>query len=145
MVRINFVFIHLIMNYMETPARKTPETKYFRQSLKTHLRNGTQRIHSGKAPLLPIIPFFQFPDLFVVIIAVAGLFFGREVVNNHIVNQITSSMGEETAGQIQSIVASQTEERKSIWAAIIGVVTMLIRSYWRFRSVSEIAEYNMGG
>ena len=50
---------------------------------------------------------FSLPGLFVVIITLAGIFFGRDAVNEQILNQITSSMGEETATDIQNIIQEQ--------------------------------------
>jgi len=110
---------------MEAPAKKLRD-----HNITTILKNTFIEWNSKdpfrESAVIAYYSIFAIPGLFVLIIAVAGLFFGREVVNNHIVNQITSSMGEDTAGQIQSIVASQTEEKSSIWAAIIGIITMLI-------------------
>ena len=69
---------------------------------------------------------FSLPGLMVVIITVAGYFFGHEAVNGQIAGQITSTMGADTALQIQDIVAKATESKNSVWATIIGVVTILV-------------------
>jgi membrane protein len=71
---------------------------------------------------------FSLPGLFVVIVTLAGIFFGRDVVNEHIVTQITSSMGQETADQIQNIIQQQESQtsKTSIWGAIIGIATLLL-------------------
>jgi membrane protein len=63
-----------------------------------------------------------------VIITLAGIFFGRDVVNEHIVTQITSSMGQETSDQIQNIIKQQETQtsKASFWGAIIGVATLLL-------------------
>ncbi len=71
---------------------------------------------------------FSLPGLFVVIITVAGIFFGRDAVNAHIVQQITSSLGGDTADQIQKIIAQQEDQtsKTSLWGALIGIVTLLL-------------------
>src|SRR6185436_8676342 len=46
---------------------------------------------------------FSLPGLFVVILALAGYFFGKEAVNGRLEAEITSTMGAETASQIQSM------------------------------------------
>jgi membrane protein len=69
---------------------------------------------------------FSIPGLFVVIVVVAGFFFGRDVINNQIANQISESLGKDTAGQIQNIVAQQTGGNKPWWAAIINSVMGLL-------------------
>ncbi len=66
------------------------------------------------------------PGLLVIIITVAGYFFGAEAVNNRLASQISSTMGADAADQIQTIITSASESKQSFWAAIIGVITMLI-------------------
>lgn len=69
---------------------------------------------------------FSLPGLLVVIITVAGYFFGQEAVNGQIATQITSTMGLETANQIQDIIINATQSKNSLWASIIGVITILL-------------------
>jgi membrane protein len=71
---------------------------------------------------------FSLPGLFVVIVTLAGFFFGRDVVNEHLVNQITSSLGGDAARQIQDIIKEQQSQtsKTSIWGAIIGIATLLL-------------------
>ncbi len=69
---------------------------------------------------------FSLPGLLVVIVSVAGYFFGQEAVDGQIASQITSTMGADTAQQIQDIIAKGTESKNSLWATIIGVITILV-------------------
>jgi len=69
---------------------------------------------------------FSLPGLLIVIITVAGYFFGQEAVNGQIASQITSTMGADTAQQIQDIIAKGTESKNSFLATIIGVLTILV-------------------
>lgn len=69
---------------------------------------------------------FSLPGLLVVIVTVAGYFYEQEAVNGQIATQITSTMGAETALQIQDIIAKGTESKNSLLATIIGVLTILI-------------------
>lgn len=71
---------------------------------------------------------FSLPGLFVVIISLAGIFFGRDVVNEHIFGQITSALGQEASDQIQKIVSQQESQNseRNIWGAVIGIVTLLL-------------------
>ncbi|HLP05733.1 MAG TPA: YihY/virulence factor BrkB family protein [Paludibacter sp.] len=69
---------------------------------------------------------FSLPGLLVVIIAVAGYFFGTEAVNNQLAVQLTSTMGADTAKQIQNMVAEASKFENSLLATIIGVVTILV-------------------
>jgi len=69
---------------------------------------------------------FSLPGLLVVIVTLAGYFFGRDAVNNHLAAQITVTLGADTAEQIQSIIVKASEIENSVWALIIGVVTIFV-------------------
>jgi len=69
---------------------------------------------------------FSLPGLLMVIITIAGYFFGADAVNTHLASQITSAMGAETAKQIQDIIATASQSKNSVWATIIGVITILV-------------------
>jgi len=110
---------------MEAPAKKIKKLNLF-AILKNTFKEWNSKDPFRESAIIAYYSIFSIPGLFVVIIAVAGLFFGKDVVNNQIMDQVTSSMGGETAGQIQSFVESHSQEKRSIWAAIIGIATMLI-------------------
>jgi membrane protein len=69
---------------------------------------------------------FSLPGLLVVIVTLAGYFLGRDAVNNHLAAQFTNILGADTAEQIQSMIVKASESQNSIWAAIIGVITIFI-------------------
>ncbi|HEX2974334.1 MAG TPA: YihY/virulence factor BrkB family protein, partial [Bacteroidales bacterium] len=81
-----------------------------------------------ESAIIAYYSIFSLPGLFVVIVTLAGFFFGRDAVNQHIINQITSSMGQDTAQQIQNIISQQERqtETRSIWGAVIGIATLLL-------------------
>jgi membrane protein len=47
-------------------------------------------------------------------------------VNNHLTAQITGTLGAQTADQIHDIIVKASEAKNSLWAAIIGVVTIIV-------------------
>mgnify|MGYP001422911750 CR=1 FL=1 len=69
---------------------------------------------------------FSLPGLLVVIVSVAGYFFGQEAVNGQIASQITSTLGADIALQIQDIIIKGTQSKNSVWATIIGLFTILL-------------------
>jgi membrane protein len=69
---------------------------------------------------------FSMPGLLIVIITIAGYFFGLEAVNNRLSSQISSIMGADTARQIQDMVKIATESKNSIWATFMGIITILV-------------------
>lgn len=71
---------------------------------------------------------FSIPGLLVLIISVAGYFFGNETVNNNILEQISSTMGSETSKQISQILIKSTQSKSTVWGSIIGVIILLVGS-----------------
>jgi len=69
---------------------------------------------------------FSLPGLLVVVMTLAGYFFGREAVNNQVAAQFTSTMGSETAKQIQDMIIQASRLRNSLLATIIGIITILV-------------------
>lgn len=69
---------------------------------------------------------FSLPGLLVVIITVVGFFVGQDAINGQISAQFTSTMGADTAEQVQDITAKASASASSICAAILGVVTILL-------------------
>lgn len=71
---------------------------------------------------------FSIPALLVIVIALAGLAFGREAVQGEISNQIGSAIGHESAKQVEEMIANSSGEKTSIVATIIGIVTLILGS-----------------
>jgi membrane protein len=79
-----------------------------------------------QSAIIAYYAIFSLPALLVIIIAVAGLVFGREAVSGQISNQIGSLIGHETGETIEKMIASASATKDSIIATIIGVVTVII-------------------
>jgi membrane protein len=60
-----------------------------------------------------------------IVIAIAGLAFGRDAAQNAITAQLSSLMGQQTAEVLQSAVASAAGKSSGIVATIIGIVTLI--------------------
>lgn len=69
---------------------------------------------------------FSLPGLLVLIMTLAGYFFGRDAVNDHLTKQITATLGVDPAEQIQDMIIKASEIKNSFWAALIGVVTIFV-------------------
>ena len=69
---------------------------------------------------------FSIPGLLVLIIAIAGYFFGQDVVNKNLFNQISETIGSETALQIQDVLTKSTAEKSTTWGSIIGILVLLV-------------------
>lgn len=71
---------------------------------------------------------FSLPALLVVIISVAGFAFGAEVVHSKVLGQVKDTMGAQTADQVKVMLESARQSKTSIWATIIGAITVIIGS-----------------
>jgi membrane protein len=69
---------------------------------------------------------FSLPALLVIVIGLAGFVFGHDAVTGKVSAAISSAMGKETADQIQDIVAKSMMSKNSIWATLIGAVTLVM-------------------
>lgn len=79
-----------------------------------------------ESAIIAYYAIFSLPGLLVVVMTLAGYFFGREAVNNQVAAQFTSTMGAETAKQIQDMIIQASRLRNSLLATIIGVITILV-------------------
>jgi len=71
---------------------------------------------------------FSIPWLLVLVISIAGYFFGNDSVNRNILEQISSTMGSETADQISEILIKSTQSKSTFWGSFIGIVILLVGS-----------------
>jgi len=69
---------------------------------------------------------FSLPGLLVVVITLAGYFFGADAVSGQLNDQISQAVGKESAEMIQAIVKSSMESKDSIWATILGIGTIIL-------------------
>lgn len=94
--------------------------------LKTTTKKWWAREPFRESAIIAYYAIFSMPGLLVVIITIAGYFFAEDAVNNRLTSHISSIMGADTAIQVQNIIKNASESKNSIWATIIGVVTLLV-------------------
>ena len=68
---------------------------------------------------------FSLPALLVLIINVAGFFFGKDAVAGEIYTQVQGVMGDETAQQVSEIVSKAGETKAGIISSIIAIITII--------------------
>ena len=61
-----------------------------------------------------------------IVIAIAGLAFGRDAAQNAITAQLSGLMGQQTAEVLQTAVASAASKSSGIVATIVGIITLLV-------------------
>ena len=68
---------------------------------------------------------FSLPGLLVIIINLAGYFYGEEAITRRISAEIEGMIGGNTAKDIEAIIANASMHRDSTFASLIGVATLI--------------------
>lgn len=68
---------------------------------------------------------FSLPGLLVIIINIAGYFFGEEAVTGEVTRQIGGVIGGDTAEDIEKIIARASVDKGSTLSTVLGVATLL--------------------
>ncbi len=69
---------------------------------------------------------FSMPGLLVLIITIAGYFFGHDAVSQKIVTQIATTLGADTAASIEDMLTKVGQSKSTIVGSIIGISTILV-------------------
>ena len=87
---------------------------------------------------------FALPPLLIVIISVCGIFLGKDAVSGKIFGQINGIVGNEAALQIQDIIKNVNLHSDNVFAATLGIVTLLIGASGVFGEVQSSINYIWG-
>ena len=79
-----------------------------------------------QSAIIAYYAIFSIPGLLVLIIAVAGYFFGQDAVNQNLIAQVSETIGSETALQIQEVLSKSTAEKSTTWGSIVGITILLL-------------------
>jgi membrane protein len=113
------------MNYQKIGKMKIPFGKIFK-ILKKALKEWWDKDPFRESAIIAYYAIFALPGLLVVILTTAGYFFGNDAINNLITAQFTSTMGADTALQVQNIIVQASKAKNSVLATIIGVIVMFV-------------------
>lgn len=80
---------------------------------------------------------FSLGPLMIVILFLAGIFFGRDAVEGTVFTQMRSFVGADAALQIQEIIKNVSIGGKSHFAAIVGVLTLLVGTTTMFAEMQD--------
>ena len=69
---------------------------------------------------------FSLAPVLILVIAVAGIFLGREAAQGKIVEQLTGMLGLDAAKMVQAAILKASARDAGIRASVIGIVTMLV-------------------
>jgi membrane protein len=84
---------------------------------------------------------FSIGPVLIIIISLAGLFYGREAVQGKIYYQINGLVGNSAALQIQDIIQNIEKSQLSASGAVIGVIVLLIGATGVFTEIQDSINY----
>jgi membrane protein len=94
--------------------------------LKAAFKKWWSRDPFKESSVIAYAAIFSLPGLMVVIVTLAGYFFGHELVTAQLHSNIASVMGIDTADQIQQMIIYALLSKGSGWASLLGMITILI-------------------
>lgn len=97
----------------------------FWKLLKRAFQQWNSRDPFRESAIIAYYAIFSLPGLLLVIITLAGYFFGEGRISEYISSEIAEAVNEETARQVQDIVDKAYDEDQSLFATIIGIATIL--------------------
>src|SRR5438445_7694205 len=71
---------------------------------------------------------FSIAPVLLIVIAIAGLVFGRDAAQGAIVAQLSGLMGQQSAEALQNMLKSASSTSSGTLATIIGAVTLLVKA-----------------
>jgi membrane protein len=109
------------------------------------LRNAAEEFFSDNgvklSASLSYYTVFSIGPVLIIIISLAGIFFGREAVEGKIFWQINGLVGAEAAAQIEEIIKNIQKSQFSTSGALIGVILLIIGATGVFTEIQDSINY----
>jgi membrane protein len=116
----------------------TKKLKDFWNLLRETFSEWNNREPFNNSIIIAYYTIFSLPGLLVIIINLAGYFFGYEAVTNQIASQMQGLVGGDTAKDVQDIVTKASASKDSTLASILGIATMLFGATGVFYQLQQI-------
>ena len=93
---------------------------------KTTFKEWNEKDPFRQSAIIAYYSIFSIPGLLVLIIAIAGYFFGHENVSQNLIAQISETIGPESALQISDMLKKSTTEKSTAWGSVLGISVLLV-------------------
>ena len=107
---------------LEQPVRLPPLATLLLESVKGWSKDNVPRLGAS----LAYYTLFSIAPVLVIVIAVAGYFFGAEAVRGEIVRQVDDLIGVDGGRALQGLLEGASRERTGAVATVIGGFTFLL-------------------
>ncbi|SEM16475.1 membrane protein [Chryseobacterium taichungense] len=102
--------------------------KFFWEALKETYTKWNDSTASNDSASLAYYAIFSIPGLLIIIIWIAGYFFGEEAIRGQITSQISGLMGQDAAKSVQDMIAGALIDKENIFMKAIGVGSLVFGS-----------------
>ena len=99
--------------------------KFYWEALKQTFKEWTESNAFRDAASLAYYAIFSIPGLLIIIIWIAGHFFGEDAIRGQISQQIQDIMGSDVALSIENMIGSALIDKENIFMKIVGVFSMV--------------------
>jgi membrane protein len=79
-----------------------------------------------ESAIIAYYAIFSIPGLLLLIISITGYFFGKDVVNQNIIDQVALTMGADTALQVKNMLVNASQTKSTTFGTVIGIIILLI-------------------
>jgi membrane protein len=114
------------------------QLKLIGSSLKETFKAWNDRDPFASSAVLAYYTIFSLPGLLVIVVNIAGYFWGKEAVTHEITGQVGGMIGTETAGYIQNIIANASVSNGTVISSILGIATLIFGATGVFYHVQQI-------
>ncbi|MEY8761898.1 YihY/virulence factor BrkB family protein [Chryseobacterium tongliaoense] len=102
--------------------------KFFWEVLRETFSEWNSSSASKDSASLAYYAIFSIPGLLIIIIWIAGNFFGEEAIRGEISNQISGLMGNDVAKSIEGMIAGALIDKQNIFMKIVGIGSLVFGS-----------------
>ncbi len=88
--------------------------------------------------LIAYYTIFSLPGLLVIIINIGGYFYDQKQITTQLTSQIQSTIGGDTAHDIEAIIAKASESKGTVLSSILGIATLLFGATGVFYQVQQM-------
>ena len=93
--------------------------------LKTTFKKWLKRNPFERSAIIAYYALFALPGLLIIIITIAGYYFGSDAASGKLHSEVAQTMGTDAADQVQRMVMIAGKSKDSIWATIMGITVFL--------------------
>ncbi len=98
---------------------------FFWETLKETFKEWTSSDATRASASLAYYAIFSIPGLLIIIIWIAGNFFGEEAIRGEIAHQFGSIMGTDVAKSIEEMITSALIDKQNIFMKVVGVFSLV--------------------